>query len=257
MTTDYTKLAVYNNAVWCATVCGAHGWPSEFHAEIWINSHASLPYYPNAVTLTPTGAAMQLEQIRRLDGAGLAAGWGVKDSFALLDLTPLGYQLLFEATWLYRAATSLQVADPLPNIRWRQVLDAVELAAWEHAWRGAPAEEPEAQPPRLFLPALLADPQVAFLAAYEQEHLVAGAIANRTGTARTGEVIGLSNLFVPPGDKVSWWTSCVTALNTFFSGVPLVGYEQGDDLQAAQGVGFTALAPLRVWLKAKAGDNEL
>lgn len=39
MTQDHTKLAVYNNAVWCATVCGAHGWPGEFHAEIWIGRY--------------------------------------------------------------------------------------------------------------------------------------------------------------------------------------------------------------------------
>ncbi len=57
MTDDHTKLAVYNNAVWCDTVCRAHGWPGEFHAQIWINSHTSLPYYPNAVTLTTTHAA--------------------------------------------------------------------------------------------------------------------------------------------------------------------------------------------------------
>ena len=39
MTQDHTKLAVYNNAVWCATVCGVHGWPGEFHAEIWIGRY--------------------------------------------------------------------------------------------------------------------------------------------------------------------------------------------------------------------------
>jgi len=247
MTQDHTKLAVYNNAVWCATVCGAHGWPGEFHAEIWINGCASLPYYPNAVTLTAQHAATQLERLRQLDGAGLAEGWAVKDSFALLDLTPLGYQPLFEATWIYRAATHSQISDPLPNVRWRKVLNVVELEAWENAWRGAPVDESAEQPSRLFLPALLADPEVAFLAAYEQERLVAGAIANRTGA-----VVGLSNLFVPTENSPRWWASCVAAVSALFPDLPLVGYERGDDLNFAQSAGFSALAPLRIWLKARA-----
>jgi hypothetical protein len=34
---------------------------------------------------------------------------------------------------------------------------------------------------------------------------------------------------------------------TLFPGLPLVGYERGDDLERARRVGFEEVGPLRVW----------
>ena len=73
---------------------------------------------------------------------GLPGGCGVKDSFCALDLAALGFQPLFDATWLWRAPS--------------------ELAQWETAWSGSPANNPSSEHPRLFLPALLADPELVF-----------------------------------------------------------------------------------------------
>ena len=60
-----------------------------------------------------------------------------------------------------------------------------------------------------------------------------------TGPARWS---GVSNLF---GD----WRAAVDSIAGRYPGLPLVGYESGDDLAAARRAGFTSTGPLRVWLK--------
>ena len=240
------KQAVYNNAAWCNTVCHAHGCSGEFREDIWVQWRGSLPYYPNAVTLTDEcDLTTQCQSIQRLAEARLPEGCGVKDSFCVLDLTPLGFEPLFEATWIYRPAELTLPVEPIQGVHWRRVRETTELRSWEWAWRGGSDEETGEEPARLFLPTLLADNQIAFLAAYQAERIIAGAILNRTGA-----VIGLSNLFIPDGDAAPWWASCVAAAQAFFPGLPLVGYERGQDLVYAQQCGFEALGPLRIWVKA-------
>ncbi|MFN8493373.1 MAG: hypothetical protein U0350_37590 [Caldilineaceae bacterium] len=245
MIDERIQQAAYNNAVWCDTVCRAHGWPGEFHEDIWVQWHGSLPYYPNAVTLTDEcNLTTQRQAIQRLAEARLPEGCGVKDSFCVLDLTPLGFEPLFEATWLYRPATLLPPIEPIQGVQWRRVQEATELRIWERAWRGGTGEETGKEPAPLFLPTLLADKQIVFLAAYQAERIVAGAILNRTGA-----VVGLSNLFTPDGDAAPWWASCVAASQALLPGLALVGYERGQDLVYAQQCGFEALGPLRIWIK--------
>jgi hypothetical protein len=64
-----------------------------------------------------------------------------------------------------------------------------------------------------------------------------GVIANRSES-----VVGLSNLF---GD----WPAAVRSVAARHPGLPLVGYESGDDLAAAHRAGFLSTGPLRVWIK--------
>jgi hypothetical protein len=115
-----------------------------------------------------------------------------------------------------------------------------ELVAWEAAWHGEPAH-PFA--PRLFPPVLLADPDVAFLALYTGQALVAGLVANRSGSAA-----GLSNIFLPAQDGERYRPALLAAAETAFPGLPLVGYEHGRDLAAMREQGFMELGPLRVWV---------
>ncbi len=78
MTPEQIRQAVYNNAVWCDTVCRAHGRSGEFHDGIWINRRKTPLYYPNAVTLSEEhDSAAQMQHIRALDTAELAGAWGV------------------------------------------------------------------------------------------------------------------------------------------------------------------------------------
>ncbi len=79
------------------------------------------------------------------------------------------------------------------------------------------------------------------MAAYRDQQVVAGAIANRSG-----DVVGVSNVFAHTDAERSW-AGCLTTIIDAFPGLPLVGYERGDELVIAQGLGFEAVGPLRVW----------
>src|SRR5262244_729780 len=118
---------------------------------------------------------------------GLPGGCGVKDSFCALDLAALGFQPLFDATWLWRAPS--------------------ELAQWETAWSGSPANNPSSEHPRLFLPALLADPELVFTRSRSGDRL-----------HRAAPVAGLDpvdRIWIPPNQGLhltaSSLRSCVPA----------------------------------------------
>lgn len=241
MTDKHTQQAVYNNAVWCYSVCRVHDRPGEFLDDMWINRRKSPRFYPNAVTLLPDRPDIQAVRIRELVQSRLPGQWGVKDSYCTLDLASLGFHIALEAQWLYRPAmlSRRERDSKLSDVRWVRVSDASELTRWEHAWAGADF----AKLPRVFLPALLADKNVAFIAAYQDERIVAGLIANRTG-----EVVGVSNLFVPKEDD-QLRAGCFAAAMRAFPDLPLVGYEHGQDLEQALALGFESLSPLRIWLR--------
>ncbi len=236
--------AARNNAVWCDTVCRAHGIPGEFHDAVWLNRHPVPRFYPNIVTLSQRGSAAQLSQIRALVAADLPGGWGIKDSFDSLDLTPLGFQSAFEATWLWRAPSQPPHTREASDIRWTYIQAEPELARWEAAWTGDLANNSSTPQPHLFLPVLLANPDILFIAAYQNEKLVAGAIANRTD-----DVVGLSNVFAPPDDPQMFWTGCVAQIQERFPNLPIVGYERSPQLIIAQEIGFEKLQPLKVWTR--------
>ncbi|MFD4130961.1 hypothetical protein [Streptomyces goshikiensis] len=229
MTPDTEELlhsAARNNAEWCAAVT-RYG---RFTETAWTSARRTPPYYPDAVTLTRDVPAAAL--LAAVDTA--APGCSVKDSFAALDLGPAGFEVLFEAQWIHRAPVPPAAS---PSLRWTRVATAEELVAWERAWDG---EESTG----LFHPGLLA-PEFAFLAGRGADgRILAGAAAHRTG-----RVVGISNVFSAPGTAPDEaWTGGTTALTALWPGLPLVGYESGDDLAAATRHGFTAIGPLRVWL---------
>jgi len=86
--------------------------------------------------------------------------------------------------------------------------------------------------------------RIVFVAAHQGGRIVAGAVANRTG-----EVVGLSNVFAPAQDAAAYWAGCVASAMGAFPGLPLVGYERGADLSSAEEAGFSRLGPLRVWIR--------
>jgi hypothetical protein len=236
--------AARNNAIWCDTICRAHGIPCEFHAQIWLSRQPVPRFYPNAVTfVNPLAGSAQLAHIYQLLGEALPASAGVKDSFCTLELAPIGFQQLFEATWLWRASRP-QLDREVARVDWVRVRDADELATWEVAWNGPLAGEQSAPLARVFSPALLADPDIVFIAALLHERIIAGAIANRTD-----DVVGLSNVFAPEGAAARFWPGCVGAAMDAFAGLPLVGYESGGELAIALSLGFEVVGPLQVWVR--------
>lgn len=232
--------AAHNNARWCDTVCRAWGAPGEFRPALWLNRHTVPPFYSNAVTLAAAAAGEQLAAVADL--AAERATFSVKDSFAALDLRPLGFDVLFEAQWMWREpAAPPPVADGGPD--WSIVDTPDELALWEAAWAGLhEGGVPETE--RIFRPPLLAEPGFVFLAGRRDGRITAVAAANRSG-----DEVGLSNVFSPSEEMAVCWAGVVAFAGELFPGRPLVGYERGDDLAAAFAAGFQPVAPLRVWAR--------
>lgn len=232
--------AASNNADWCDAVCRAQGRPGERSGALWLNRAEVPPFYPNVVTLSPEDPARQVEVIA---GLNLPGRWGVKDSFARLDLAPHGFTELFTARWI-RLGRPVPAPATDTGARWLRVRDAATLAAWEAAWSGQPANARPDPARAVFRPALLEDANVAVLAAYREDTVVAGAIAYRAAG-----VVGLSNTFLAAGAPGMLSEELLARALDVFPGLPLVGYEHGDELAAWCALGFEPLGPLRVWLK--------
>ncbi|MEU5808535.1 hypothetical protein [Streptomyces sp. NPDC047718] len=229
-TEELLRAAARSNAAWCAAVSAG----GAFGADAWTSARRTPPYYPDAVTLTRDVAVAALVAALDTDSPGCS----VKDSFAVLDLAPQGFEVLFEAQWIHRpAATAAPVRTPAPALSWSRVGDAAELDRWEAAWDGEGGSG-------LFHPALLTG-DVAFLAGRDADgRILAGAVAN----AAAG-VVGVSNVFAADGvgdDEA--WAGALAGTAELWPRLPVVGYEHGEDLRTALRHGFAALGPLRVWL---------
>ncbi|TDD57330.1 hypothetical protein E1286_00915 [Nonomuraea terrae] len=204
--------AARDNAAWCDLMCRAHGRPGAFTGRAWTNPVRTPPFYPDAVTLSPDATAADV-----LGGIDAGTGATVKDSFAVLDLP--GFDVLFEAQWIHRAAPA---AAGMP---WEVVRDPATLAGWERACFAGEVTD-------LFPPALLTEATIV----YDRVN-AHGAVLTATGPA-----VGVSNVFGPDP-----WPGVLATAAALFPGRPLVGYET--DPEPALHHGFTTIGPLRVWLK--------
>jgi hypothetical protein len=223
--------AVINNARWCDAVCRSHGYPGEFTGRLWISAGHALPFYPNAITLSPDVTAAEAT-----NGQGPSRPYSIKDSFARLDLAPRGLTPLFDATWI-TVPTPAGGDEP----SWDVVTNAGDLIRWEAAWAGG------GEVVGLFQPALLDDADCAVLACRRDGAQVGGAIAYTAGG-----VTGISNVFKSGIADGPLWAGAVRAIARVRPGLPIVGYERGEDLAEARQAGFTALGSLRVWARGSA-----
>jgi hypothetical protein len=223
--------AVINNARWCDAVCRSHGYPGEFTGRLWSSAGHTLPFYPNANTLSPDATAAEVT-----GSQDPSRPFSIKDSFARLDLAPRGLTPLFDATWI---AVPPSAGGDEPS--WGVVTSPGDLARWEAAW--AAGDEVIG----LFQPALLDDPDCVVLACRPDDAQVCGAIAYTAGG-----VTGISNVFKSGIADGPLWAGAVRAVARIRPGLPIVGYERGEDLAEARQAGFTVLGPLRVWARESA-----
>jgi hypothetical protein len=164
-------------------------------------------------------------------------GCSVKDSFATLDLTSHGFVELFTAQWILRPPGL--PAPATPALRAERVSTAAQLHNWQAAWHGGDDVAD------IFRPELLDDPSVLVLALHDGEDLRAGAVLNHSSG-----LVGISNLFaIDSSDIAAAWSSAITAAANHFPGLPMIGYQHGDDLAHALASGFAVLGPLRIWLR--------
>lgn len=223
--------AVINNARWCDAVCRSHGYPGEITGRLWVSARHALPFYPNAITL-----ALDVTAAEATDGQDPSRPYSVKDSFARLDLSTCGLTPLFDASWI-----ALPVPPDGGDPSWDIVTTPGELARWETAWAGG------GNVTGLFRPGLLADPRCAILACRRDGALVGGA------TAYTSDAVtGILNVFNSGIGAGPLWAGVVRAVATIRPGLPVVGYESGEDLAAARRAGFAVLGPLRIWARRSA-----
>jgi hypothetical protein len=239
MKRSITALAAHNNALWCDAVCRAHDRLGEFHETLWLTRLGAPRFYPDVVTIGGVEAApAQTEAIAALVGSTRRREWSVKDSFESLDLKSLGFEPLFDAEWI-------AFSGPPPDVdrskyRLTIVTSTAGLIAWEQSWAGEEVNAAAISGPRVFMPRLLADTDIVFVSIQGDDGIVGGGILNRGA-----EVVGLSNIFGSAIDVV--WRSLMAMAGEIFPGLPLVGYEHGDDLAAANRTGFATVGPLRVW----------
>ncbi|MGK4578679.1 hypothetical protein [Kitasatospora sp. HPMI-4] len=225
------RAAARNNAEWCATMSRSHGLAGEFGPQAWAAPARTPLYYPDAVTLAPGAGAAALAD--RIDTA--VPGASVKDSFADLDLTEAGFRVLFDAQWIHRPPLPPATA---PDLTWDVAGSPDALRAWALAWDGGEGNAD------LFRPELLDAPATFVLAGRSADgRVAAGAVASRSD-----HVVGISNVFDLEGGAEAAWPGVLDTVHRLFPTLPVVGYEHGQDLDAALRQGFEAIGPLRVWL---------
>ncbi|MCX6519061.1 MAG: hypothetical protein NTZ21_00190 [Actinobacteria bacterium] len=237
--------AVHENVEWCDLVCRSLDVTTGRSDVLWWTHDDAPPLYPDVIT---TVADVSYEVLASLlDDRPTCT---VKDSFGTLDLSGDGFVVLFDATWVVRAAGVPELADP----GWEVMDDPDDLAAWEQGWRsggGAPGG---------LSPALLQRAPVSFLAERVGERLVGGAVAHHAGG-----VLGMSNVFRvdeadgpaepdpnhtandPANDTASLWQRASSAVSWLAPELGVVGYERGLALDALRDVGFRPAGQLRVW----------
>jgi len=204
-------------------VCRAHGRPGTFLPHLWVNAQAVPRFYPNAVTLRHDAAAVdeQRASVDILAQSNPPGRWSVKDSFATLDLSRRGFDLLFDARWIRQLP--LLIARTSSDLTWRRV------------------EASDAFPTALF-----ADEGFAMLAGSRAGEVVAG------GTLyRAEKVVSLSNVVAEPADAVAVFRDLVALAAGLFPGLPIVGYESGNELEAAVNAGFEPGDELRIWVRER------
>jgi hypothetical protein len=241
MKRSITALAAHNNALWCDAVCRAHDRPGEFHGTLWLTRLGTPRFYPDAVTVAGVEAApAQMEAIAALVGSTPQRERVVKDSFQSLDLNPLGFEPLFDAEGVALSGRPPDVKHDPSEYRATSVTSKAGLIAWEQSWAGEEVNAAATSELRVFTPRLLADTNIVFVSIRADGGIVGGGILNRGA-----EVVGLSNLFGSATDMV--WRSLAAMAGEIFPGLPLVGYDRGDELAAAHQAGFETVGLLRVW----------
>lgn len=235
------ELAVLNNVCWYQAMFRAHRLATDLDDLVWSSAALPPPFHSNLVVLSP---AVDMPQLRgRLDvleNALPAPGYSMKDSFATLEVGALGFELLFEAKWIWREASQERRAcDPEA---WIALTNPEVLQAWEQAWWGESRDLAAGQALRQFPASLMESPHHRFFARWDGGRIVAGAIANRSPG-----VVGLSNAFRLGAPVFDEWSGLIRCASEHFPGLPLVGFERGQALQASVDAGFIPTGALRVW----------
>ena len=217
------RAAVDASVGWYEDICALHGITTVLRGGLWSAVGPPPPLHSGVVVVEPGVTADQV-----LTRLSTTAG-GVKDSFASVDLAAYGWSLLFSASWLHRPPAPPARALP-PG--WTVVRTVERLASWTAGHDTA----------EVLLPGLLRSGHLAVLERQVDGVAVAGAVA-RLGSG----TVDVSNVHASPGHDLDW-NELAAAVAHLFPDRPLVGYERGDDLDAALAGGCEVTGGLRVWV---------
>lgn len=207
---------------WYEDIFAIHGIGSRLEDGLWSSLASPPPLHSDAVTVEPVvGAALVADRI------GDRARAAVKDSFASLDLSSAEMKVLFSATWIHREPPAAG------RTGWRAVRTADALARWNAGGDTA----------GVLLPTILDRARIRVLERVDGNEVTGGAVAR----LQSG-VVDISNVHGVGGHTVDW-IELGTAVASLFPGRPIVGYERGDDLDAALAGGFEPIGELRVWAR--------
>lgn len=219
------RIAANNNADLCSAIMKSHGIRFLRDEELYVSLDSPPPKYPWLITLLPQASARakKICQTRPL-GA-------VKDSFSHLDCAEIGFEVMFEASWIWRNAEH----SLLPQ-HWGRISNPQTLLEWHSGWsKDANASD------LIFPPECISDPSLVFLGRNGTNGVDAGCLANISNDA-----VGISNMFGINSGDPAVWEEALKAVASVAPTLPIVGYEAGQELIAATAVGFEEAGRLRV-----------
>jgi len=233
MTDQRAIMAAQNNADWYAMMFDVHGLRYRRSDIAFLAIDKPPPYHSRMTTVDP----LAQEQLLQLISQNIhCTGFGVKDAFNCLQLESQGMTALFSANWIY--ADRIQSAN---TNNWVQIHSLDDLLLWENAWKagGSPSNQTQFPKP------ILSRNDVFIWGRRSTTGFDAGVIANVST-----DCVGLSNCFGQDAFPAAA-ALCAQLASSQPRKLPIVGYERGDDLDAALQSGFTTTGNLRVWVKQK------
>ncbi|WP_442599885.1 hypothetical protein [Neobacillus sp. D3-1R] len=222
--------AVLNNISWCGIICETHGISDFTRENVWGLMSEAPPYYPDLITSSNLATSNEV-----IDVMGDRNIKSLKDSFANLELESYGFQVLFNAEWIFHpSVTSSEKIDS----NWTTVTSEDELAKWNMA----------NSTENIILPSILKREDMKVFI-HEYEGGLSGFIAHLDA-----EVVGVSNVFSEEYPSEKLWKDIVQLVSNQLPNFNLVGYERGEDVSNAISCGWESLGPLKVWFHTAHGD---
>ncbi|WP_420412970.1 hypothetical protein [Roseibium sp.] len=230
---DVVSLCAQNNALWCDAVLKAAGAQTGYHHGYWQALGATVPLFPNIVTVTDDHGADLTSAL-----AVLPANAAVKDSFNCLNLRSLGFEELLTGTWLFRMPQSSRKPPAPPS--WHKAVTVESLRKWLEGWSDKEVLH------KIFPAKLLEVQAIDFASILQDSTLKAGAALNHGPACDGKNIIGVSNVF----RRKSWLFGALHDLLEPYPHRPVCTYETDDELLPVyRQLGFEEVGKLTVWRK--------
>jgi hypothetical protein len=218
------RLAVDASICWYDKVFDSHGIEHRVDGGWWYALGRPPALHSAAKSIAPWATAAQaLDRVASYEHCSIA------DSFGSME--PSGFDLLFEARWLFRPASSAS-RGPIPD-GWSSIRTPEDLTEWNR----------HADTTGVLVPGLLQSPDIDVLELRVGDELRAGFVAHAWA-----DVVSLSNVWTVRALGPDW-REPVHVIEAIHPGRAIVGYVRAGDLELAVEAGFVDVGPQRVWVR--------